>query len=116
MNPKKAREPEHKEVVRSLVERIPEDILERTTLRKKRVSFKEEVGLDQESGEWQPPERDVEEENLSRESEEWDKGSEESDDEQDNLCMILLNKKGGITPGNCKLIVHQVHINWSIMT
>ena len=83
VNSKKAREPENKEVVRSLVERIPENILRRTTLRKKRVSFKEEVehlGLDQKSGEWQPPERDSKEEKLSGESEEWDESSEESDD------------------------------------
>ena len=45
-----------------------EDILRRTTLRRKRVSFKEEVehlGLDQKYGEWQPPEGDGEEENFS---------------------------------------------------
>ena len=61
---KRARERENKEVVRSVAERIPEDILRRAKLRRKRVSFKEEVehlGLDQESGEWQPPEMDGEE-------------------------------------------------------
>ena len=50
----KGREPENKEVVRTIVERITEEVLRRTTIRKKRVSFKEEVehrGLDQESGE-----------------------------------------------------------------
>ena len=55
--------------MRSLVERI----LRRTTLRRKRVSFKEGVEhlrLDQESGEWPKPERDGEEESLSGESEE----------------------------------------------
>ena len=92
----RARERENKEVVRSLVERIPEDILRRTTLRRKRVSVKEEVehlGLNQESGEWQPPQRDVEDGNLSEESGGWDEGSEKSDDEQDSLCMILAEEK-----------------------
>ena len=95
-NSMKTREPESKEVVRSLVERISEDILKRTTLRRMRVSFKEEVehlGLDQESEEWAAPERDGEEENLSGESKEWDEGSEKSDDAQDSLCMILTTEK-----------------------
>ena len=71
-----AGEPENKEVVRTLVEKIPGDILRRTKLRRKKVSFKEEVkdlGLYQETREWPPPERDGEEENLSGESEEWAK-------------------------------------------
>ena len=38
----KARQPENKEVVRTLVEKTPEEILRRTTLRRKKVSFKEE--------------------------------------------------------------------------
>ena len=62
----RGREPENREV-----ERFPEENLRRTTLRRKRVSFKEDVehfGLDQESEECQPPERDGEEENLSGES------------------------------------------------
>ena len=44
-----------KNVVRSLVDKIPESILEQTQVRKKKVAFKEEVdylGLGQESGEW----------------------------------------------------------------
>ena len=44
-----------KDVVRSLVDKIPESILEQTKVRKKKVAFKEEVehlGLGQESGEW----------------------------------------------------------------
>ena len=117
-NSMKARKPGKKEVVRSQVERIPEDILRRTTLRRKRVPFKEEIehlGLDQESGEWQPPERDGEEENLSGDSEEWDEGSEKSADEQDSLCMILT-EEGGITTGNSRLILRQRHTTWSIMT
>ena len=43
-----------KDVVRSLVDKIPEDILEQTKVRKKKVTFKEDtehVGLGQESGE-----------------------------------------------------------------
>ena len=46
---------ESKEVVRTLVENIPEETLRQIKLRRKKVSFKEEaeeVGLDQESGEW----------------------------------------------------------------
>ena len=42
-----------KEVVQSLVDKIPEDILERTRVRKKKVAFKEEtdyLGQSQESG------------------------------------------------------------------
>ena len=42
-----------KEVVHSLVDKLPEDILERTRVRKKRVAFKEgaeQLGLEQESG------------------------------------------------------------------
>ena len=49
----KERKPDGREVVQSLVERIPEDILERTMVRKKKVAFKEEadhLGLGQESG------------------------------------------------------------------
>ena len=49
----KERKPDGKEVVQSLVERIPEDIPERTMVRKKKVAFKEEtehLGLSQESG------------------------------------------------------------------
>ena len=68
-----AGEPEKREVVRALVEKTPEDILRRTTLRKKRVSFKEEIedlGQNHQSWEWPTPKRDGEEENLSGESEE----------------------------------------------
>ena len=49
------KQPDYKEIERTLVEKIPEDILRRNTFRKKKVSFKEEaehLGLDQESGEW----------------------------------------------------------------
>ena len=85
-------------VVQSLVERIPEDILERTMGRKKKVAFKEETehaegGLSQESGEWPTAEEDAEEEKLSGECEEWDEDSEKSSDNQDSLCMILAEEK-----------------------
>ena len=65
--------PDGKEVVQSLVDKIPDDILERTRYRKTKVAFKEEaehLGIGKESGEW-PTE---EEEKLSRECGEWDEG------------------------------------------
>ena len=85
-----------KEVVRTLVERIPEEVLRRTTIRNKRVTFKEAVehlGPDQESGQWPEQGRDGEEENLSGESEEWGDSSEESDDEQEVPCTLLAEEK-----------------------
>ena len=84
--------PDGKEVVQSLVDEIPEDILERTRVRKMKVAFKEEaehLGKGQESGEWPTEEGDAGEETLSRECEEWDEYSENSSDNQDILCMIL---------------------------
>ena len=66
----KERKPDGKEVVQSLVERIPENILERTIVRKKKIAFKEEaehLGLSQESGERDDAEEDAEKENLSGE-------------------------------------------------
>ena len=90
----KEKEPDGKEVVRSLVERIPEDILKRTMVRKKKVAFKEEaehLGLSQESGE-RPTAETAEEEKLSGECEEWDEDSKSSDD-RDSLCMILAEEK-----------------------
>ena len=92
----KERKTDGKEVVQSLVERIPEDILERTMVRKKKVAFKEEAehpGLSQESGEWDNAEEDAEEEHLSGECEEWDEDSEKSSDDQDSLCLILAEEK-----------------------
>ena len=74
---------DEKEVVQSLVERIPEDILKRSMVRKKKVAFKEEaehLGLGQESGEW-PTAEDAEEAKLSGECEEWDEDSEKSSDD-----------------------------------
>ena len=92
----KERKPDGKEVVQSLIERIPEDTHERTMVRKKKVAFKEvaeHLGLSQESGERDSAEEDAEEENLSGECEEWDEGSEKSNDDQDTLCMILAEEK-----------------------
>ena len=87
-----------KEVVQSLVEKIPADILEQTRVRKKRVEFKEEaeyLGLGQESGErsTSTEEGNTEGGNLSEECEMWDEDSEESSDNQDSLCMILAEEK-----------------------
>ena len=48
-------------MVRTLVEKIPEEIFKQTTLHRKRVSFKEEaeeLGLDHESGEWLSEEKE----------------------------------------------------------
>ena len=60
------------------------------------MSFKEEVedlGLDQESGEWLLQEIEGDHENLSEESKDWDGYSMESDGEQDSLCTILAEEK-----------------------
>ena len=92
----KEKKTDGKELLQSLVERIPEDILERTMVRKKKVAFKEEaehLGLSQESGKWPTAEEDAEEEKLSGECEEWDEYSENSSDDQDSLCMILAEEK-----------------------
>ena len=54
--------------MQSLVDKIHDDILERTQVRKKKVAFKEDVehlGLGQESGEWPTVEEDAGEEKLS---------------------------------------------------
>ena len=87
-----------KEVVRSLVDKIPDNILERTRARKKKVAFKKEaehLGLGQESGEWSTPteEEDTGEEKFSGECEEWDEDSEKISDDQDSPCMILAEEK-----------------------
>ena len=92
----KERKPDVKEVVQSLVERIPEDILEWTMFRKKKVAFKEEaehLGLSQESREWDIAKEKAEEGGLSGECEEWDEDSEKSSNYQDILCMILAEEK-----------------------
>ena len=87
-----------KDVARSLVDKIPEEILEQTKVRKKKVAFKEEaehLGLDQESGEYSNfmEEEENGEGKLSGEREEWDEDSDESSEDQDSLCMILAEEK-----------------------
>ena len=97
-NTSKVTNPDGKEVVQSLVEKIPADILEQTRVRKKRVEFKEEaeyLGLGQESVErsTSTEEGNTERGNLSGECEMWDEDSDESSDNQDSLCMILAVEK-----------------------
>ena len=85
-----------KVVVQSLVEKIPEEILRRTMVRMKKVSFREEaehLGLGQESGEWPTSEEDAEEEKLSGESDDWEEDSEKSSKDQVSLCMMLAEEK-----------------------
>ena len=65
--------PDGKEIVQSLVDKIPDDILERTRVRKKKVAFQEEadhLGTGQESGEWPTEEKDAGKEKWSGECEE----------------------------------------------
>ena len=88
--------PDGKEVVQSLVDKIPEDILERTRVRKKKVAFKEEaehLGKGKESGDWPTEEGDAGEKKLSGEFEEWDEDSESSSHDQDSLCLRLAEEK-----------------------
>ena len=87
-----------KEVVRSLVDKIHDNILERTQVRKKKVAFKEEaehLGLGQESGEWSTSteEEETGKEKLSGECEVCEEDSEKSSDDQDSRCMILAEEK-----------------------
>ena len=86
-----------KDVVRSLVDKIPENILEQTKVRKKKVTYKEDtehLGLGQESGECSMfTEEETGEGKLSGEREEWDEDSDESSENQDSLCMILAEEK-----------------------
>ena len=87
-----------KDVGPSLVDKIPESILERTQVTKRKVAFKEEdehLGLGQESGEWSTSTEGegTEERKLSGECEEWEEDSEKSSDDQDRLCMILAEEK-----------------------
>ena len=87
-----------KEVVRSLVDKIPDNIFEQTQVRKKKVAFKEEaehLGLGQESGEssTSTEEEETGEEKFSGEREAWDEYSKKTSDDQDSLCMILEEEK-----------------------
>ena len=79
------------------VDKIPENILEQTKARKKKVTFKEDtehLGLGQESGECSMfTEEETGEGKLSGEREEWDEDSDESSENQDSLCMILAEEK-----------------------
>ena len=82
--------------MQSLIDKIPDDMHERTRVRKKKVVFKEgaeHLGLEQESGEWPTAEEDTEEEKLSGEYGEWYEDSEKSSDDQESLCMILAEEK-----------------------
>ena len=93
----KEKQPDDKEVVQSLVEKIPKEILRQTIVRKKKVSFKEDaehLGLGQEAGEWSTSEEDAEEEKLSGESDEWYEDSEKSGDDQDSPCMNEAPRQG----------------------
>ena len=95
-NSLEVRNPDEKEVVQSLVGKIPDDILERTRVRKNKVAFKEgaeHLGTVQESKEWPTEEEDAGEEKLSGDGEEWDEDWERSSDDQDSLCMILAEEK-----------------------
>ena len=92
----KEKQLDDKDVVQSLVEKTPEEILRQTMVRKKKVTFREEaehLGLGQESGEWPKSEQDAEEEKIVRESDEWDEDSEKSGNDQDSLCMIFAEEK-----------------------
>ena len=86
--------------MQSLVDKIPDDIRERTRVRKRKGAFMEEaehLGLGQESGERSTStdagEEDAGEEKLSGECEGWDEDSEKSSDDQGSLCMILAEEK-----------------------
>ena len=97
-DPLRGSNPDVKEFVQSLVDKIPDDVLEPTRVRKKEVAFKEEaehLGLGQGSGEWSTSteEEDTGEEKLSGECKEWDEDSQKSSDDQDSLCMILAEEK-----------------------
>ena len=92
------KELECEDVVRTLVEWIPEEILMQTTLRKKKVSFKKdagELGVDQESREWMMHAKKSRREKLSGESEATDGDSAESENESESLCMILAEQSWG---------------------
>ena len=73
-------------------QKIPEEKLMQTTLRRKKVSLKEEaeeIGIHRESGEWLLNDNPSEAQNLSEEPDEWEEVAVESEDEQDILCTIL---------------------------
>ena len=82
-----------KEVVQSLVEKIPADLLEQTRVRKKRVEFKEEA----EAGSGPRPRRKktLKEKICPGSVKRWDEDSEASIYNQESLCMILAEEKIG---------------------
>ena len=87
---------EMEEVVRTLVEKFPDEILMQTTLRREKVSFKleaEEPEADQKSGEWMVNAEESEGENFSGEPKEAVENSAGNEDEQDSLCMMLVKAK-----------------------
>ena len=117
-NTTKVTNPDGKQVVQSLVEKIPDDILEQPRVRKKKVAFKEEaeyLGLGQESGEWSTSteEEDTEGGNLSGECEKWDEDSDESSDNQDSLCMMWQKRRLDTATGNYKQIHPQERTTWT---
>ena len=92
----KEKQLDDKNVVQSLVKKIPEEIPRQTMARNKKVTFGEEaehLGLVQQSGEWPTSVQGAEEEKFSEESDEWDKDSEKSSNDQDSLGMIMAEEK-----------------------
>ena len=82
----KEKQPDDQEFVQTLVEKIREETLRRTTFRKKKVLIREEaehLGPGHESRERPTSEEDAVEEKFSGESDEWDEDSEKSGDDQD---------------------------------
>ena len=83
------------------------------------MSFKEEsehLGLDQESGKWPAPEGDGEQKMFPESQNNRTKVERRVMMNKIVSARYLLKKKGGITTGNCKLILRQGHTIWSIMT
>ena len=83
------------------------------------MSFKkeaEELGIDQESGEWLLSDKASEAENLSGEPEEWYGNSVESEDEQDSLCMILSEEKRRNQDRGMQTDPLPRHITWTMTT
>ena len=82
-----------KEVVQSLVDKIPDDILERTRVRKRKWRLRRKLNTLEwvkSPGSGGPQRRKM----LEKENcEEWDEDSEGSSDDQDSLCMILAEEK-----------------------
>ena len=74
------RNPDGKEIVQSLVDKVPDDVLERTRFRQKKVAFKEEAEH-LETGQVSGRRKIVGEEKLSGDCEEWDADSKDSSDD-----------------------------------